>query len=566
MEDKKNQGEANDQAPQLSEEQQQEILNNELAVVPEAERNEIKKVVKTADIVLLDTHKKKVKSFKARFPSKKFAITEDLVFNKEVYDKALEQWREVKNYRTKIAEPSIKELKAPYVAITKFYNDSFNPVIAELKIIEKPISDFVDKMEALEKEEKEKEARILEQKVNERRDILINEGMVFHNGYFEAGNVDFDIPLITLGEIDLKGMTDPIWEQMLTKVKQTIAQVNVKQKEKEAADKLEADKKEKEAARIKKENEEMAAERIESRTIILTGLGMEPMENPTGFKYDSLKITTEFLGTAAKADWDAEFAKLKTAITELKQKAQKEADEKKLLEDRQNELLALNMVWVPAKQEYSIKGIAISLDYLKTATPGGWEEAIADAKHKIEAAKALEKLKEVRHNELVALGLYTDLKFAGYSYKKSGFDVSGHISKDDDAAWDKYVNEFLKVQIKKIDDAIALQAARLAEISPFLLFGHSVATTELYKLDQADYDKLLADTKAAHKAKVDKDLADAAAEKARKDADALAKSTDEVKWKHFIDSLPEPTEMGSEEYKGYAAKAKELIAQIKAIH
>src|SRR4051812_42501824 len=94
-----------EQQPIISPAQEQEILNTELALITnDEERNEIKKVVKTSDVILIDSHKKKIKSFKSRFPAKKFAITPELVWDKAVYEKALEQWREVKNYRTKTAE------------------------------------------------------------------------------------------------------------------------------------------------------------------------------------------------------------------------------------------------------------------------------------------------------------------------------------------------------------------------------------------------------------------------------------------------------------------------------
>ena len=50
----------------LTKDQEQEVVNNALAIVSEADRNDILKVVKTNDVVLIETHKKKLKNFKRR--------------------------------------------------------------------------------------------------------------------------------------------------------------------------------------------------------------------------------------------------------------------------------------------------------------------------------------------------------------------------------------------------------------------------------------------------------------------------------------------------------------------
>jgi len=220
----------------LSEKDQTEIVKNELALIPEAERNDIMKVVKTDDIILIDSHKKKIKSFKARFPAKKYAITEDLVFSKEAYEKALEQWREVKNFRTKNAEPEFKKLKAPYVAITKFYNESTNPIIAEYKAIEKPISDYVDALEALKKAEDEKAQRELEQRLNNRVAKVTDAGAAFDSEYYSIGSEEFDVAPISLGIVDLQTMTDGIFENVLAQIIEKAAIIAQAQADKDAAD------------------------------------------------------------------------------------------------------------------------------------------------------------------------------------------------------------------------------------------------------------------------------------------------------------------------------------------
>jgi hypothetical protein len=260
--------------PELSPEAQAAIVSTELALIPEEDRKEIAKIVKTADVILIDSHKKKLKSFKAKFPAKKYVITDDLVFDKEVYEKALEQWREVKNYRTKNVEPDFKKLKAPYVAITKFYNEQTTPVIADYKAIEKPISDFVDKLEALEKIEKEKEAIALKKRTDDRVDMLIKAGMSFDGEYYSVGSEKFNVPTISLGMVDISTMTDGIFENILQHAKDKndiiVAETEkenaeIKRIEEELIAKAAEDKRlfDLQQAQLKKEQDELAAELAE---------------------------------------------------------------------------------------------------------------------------------------------------------------------------------------------------------------------------------------------------------------------------------------------------------------
>jgi len=266
-------GQLNENAP-LSAEQEQELIQTAIAVIPKEDQAGVQKVIKTNDIVLIDSHKKKLKNFKARFPAKKYAITDDLVFDKDTYEKALEQWREVKNYRTKNVEPDFKNLKAPYVAITKFYNETCNPVIADFKLIEKPISDYVDKLEALKKAEDEKAQRELEQRLDDRVDKIIKAGAYFDGEYYSIGSEEFNVPPISLDVVSIQTMTDGIFENVLGQIIEKNEAITKAQAEKDEAARIaeeqrlaaEAEEKrlfEEQQAKLKKEQDDLAAEMAE---------------------------------------------------------------------------------------------------------------------------------------------------------------------------------------------------------------------------------------------------------------------------------------------------------------
>jgi len=372
----------------LSEKDQTEIVKNELALIPESERNDIMKVVKTDDIILIDSHKKKIKSFKARFPAKKYVITEDLVFSKDAYEKALEQWREVKNFRTKNAEPEFKKLKAPYVAITKFYNESTNPIISEYKAIEKPISDYVDALEALKKAEDEKVQRELEQRLNDRVAQVVAAGASFDSEFYSIGSDEFDVPSISLGIVDLQTMTDGIFENVLAQIIEKAAIISEAQAKKDEEARIveeqriakeAAEKKlfEEQQAKLKKEQDDLAAEMAEFKRqkeelrlaqeklvqdrldeedrlkqaelakkeatkkeriqqLTAPGLHWDGSYYSLGYKHLKVHVSLTQIEELSIEDWDSKMNEVYAGITEqaLLVKEDKEAADKKDAEDK----------------------------------------------------------------------------------------------------------------------------------------------------------------------------------------------------------------------------------------
>lgn len=345
----------------LTPEQEKEVVKNELAIIPESDRKDIELVAKPQDLLLIAATKKKISNFKRRFPAKKFEITPDLKFNKELLDKATEQWREVKNWRTKEAEVAIKKLKEPYVKLTKFYNDTFNPLIADVKAIEKPISDYIDKLEELKKEEYEREEREKQQRTSTRVQQLIDAGMVFDGAYYSVGSGEFGIEQISLGMADINSISDELYDPILEKIKSASTIIATKQKEKdekaakdqeERLAKIEEDKKliEKQKQQIKDQNA-----RIRSRE--LKSLGFVYDEGAKVYFSDPVTIT---LAQSEELDMDAWDVLITDSEKRIQDKKDQAALKQKVL-TRESNLLGIGFKKVQTGFLFSYKEEVMSI-------------------------------------------------------------------------------------------------------------------------------------------------------------------------------------------------------------
>lgn len=334
----------------LTKEQEQEVVNNALAIVTEADRNDILKVVKTNDVVLIETHKKKLKNFKSRFPAKKFEITEDMVFNKEAYDKALAAWREIKNYRTQVVVKDFQKLKAPYIAITKFYNETCNPLIEQFKDVETPVGDFVDKMEALQKAEKDAERIALEKRSNDRVKALIDAGAPFDGNYYTVGSEEFQVETISIGMDTINSVPDDIFEKLLKDISEKAAFIAGKQKEKDDAAAKEQLRKDNELKQLKEQN-------IRVRTRELRTLGLVP-----DVATDGVTVTTKQIEELSFEEWNTLFDGIESKMEEEKNKAAK----RNLVDARENELLAIGLTKSLTGYNRTYKDLSVHV-YFETA-------------------------------------------------------------------------------------------------------------------------------------------------------------------------------------------------------
>lgn len=387
----------------LNEEQQSELVKNELAIVSEADRNDIMKVVKTADVVLIDTHKKKLRNFKSRFLAKKFEITEDMVFNKEAYEKALAAWREMKNYRTQVVVKDFQKLKAPYIAITKYYNETCNPLIEQFKDVEGPVGDYVDKMEKLLQEEKDAEKIALENRSNDRVKALIDAGAPFDGNYYAVGSEEFEVEQISIGMDTINSVPDDIFEKLLKEITEKAAFIATKQKEKETAAAKEQERKDNELKQFKEQN-------VKVRTRELKTLGLVP-----DVATDGITVTTKQIEELSLDEWITLFDGIEKQQEEEKNKVAK----RNLISARENELLAIGLTKTLTgyNRTYKESCVTVTNNDLETLDAESWasvlDKAVSDIAKQKDAkvtddlkANEEKELANIRENELAAYWLF----------------------------------------------------------------------------------------------------------------------------------------------------------------
>lgn len=495
-----NQNQSTDTDEILSEE---DIVKNQLAIIPEAERKEILGVVKTQDVVLIDTHKKKLKNFKTRFNAKKFEIKEDMVFDKEAYEKALAAWREIKNYRTKIVKPDFDKLKAPYIAITKFYNETCNPLIENFKDIENPIGAFVDKMEALEKEEKDRERINLEKRSNERVKLLIDAGAPFDSQYYSVGSEEFGVETISIGMETINSVPDDIFEKLLKEIKEKSATISQKQKAKDDAIRLEQEKKDEDLRKLKENNLKLRAKELKF-------MGFSLNEPGDTYSCNGIQITVKQVAELGLDEWEGLIHDTENKLQAITERiAKRERTEK-----RKSELVAIGLqqTMTGFVSEYKENTIHVSNGIIENEDDAiVWDEAIKDAKDNI----AKQKQQKI----------------------------------DDDA-----------IEAKEK----ALLSAREQALSPYWQFLTGDEKKSLGKMDDDAFIELSEKVQKLHSDKIEKDHTDKLAKDKKEKDGALAKQGDEAIYNDFVTRLRDvsvPTVATPE----YNSKVAEIIRFLKTL-
>lgn len=545
----------------LSDEEKLKAVSSELALAPAADKKEIEKVVKTEDVLLINKHKTKIASFKRRFPASKFefkGFNPDDPENKKEYEKALEAWREIKNWRTKIFVPEIKALKEPYRKLLNFYIEMTNPVEADLKKLEVAPGEFAEKWEAAEKDHKQKEAKALEERTNKRVKDIETAGAAFDGEYYSIGSEEFGVKIISLGLADINAMTDVAFAQVYEQVVAGATIIAQKEKEKKDAADLKA---QQEKEDMEKEKKQLQTGRIELRGELAEAAGMAFNADRDGYEYGQLFISMDNIKEYDKAQWDMFFPTIKTQIKNIKDAAKEKEEKERRLTMRPKDLLAIGMIGFPAKQHFAFNEVVVSDHFLQTAEDAAWEECIEDAKAKIEVIKTRIAEEEKRHNEVLALGYSFANNF--YYYKGIRFDLSSYMKVDADN-WVKTI-EYLEKQPAEIDAAIKLHQERYTALSPYATFGEKVDMDKLAELTSDRFNELLTSKKAAYDTKIANDLEEEKTRQANEKAESLAKSSDAVKLQHVIDHLPVIPEMASVEYMKIAGVIKQKFDEIRGL-
>jgi glycerol-3-phosphate cytidylyltransferase-like family protein len=463
----------------LSPDQEKTLVTNELAIVSETERNEIAKVVKTEDIVLIDTHKKKLKSFRSRFAAKKFEITEDMVFDKEKYEKALAAWREMKNYRTKTVKPDFDKLKAPYIAITKFYNEKCNPLIEEFKEVENPVGAYVDKMEKLEQAEKDKEKLDLERRTNERVKQLLDAGAAFDSEYYSVESEEFGVKRISLGMNEINSLSDEWFAEVLEKIKAGVTLIAAQQKIKDDAVKLEQENQTKELNLLRENNLKVRARELKMLGFVPTNEG-----NTNTTADGRFTITAKDVAELPLEEWIARIEDIETKI----EAAKKESEKKELISKRSAELLEIGLIKESQGfgSAYNKISIFITHQLVEEINEDGWKEFVIEAKESVSLQKTAK---------------FNDDKIA--------------------------------------EEEKALATTREAELAPYWQFVTQEEKSTLGKITEDDYKKLFEGARDLHIQKTNKDAADKTAKENKDKADALAKQGDEAMYNDLVARLKE---------------------------
>jgi hypothetical protein len=315
-----------------------------------------------------------------------------MVFNKESYDKALAAWREMKNYRTQTVVKDFQKLKAPYIAITKYYNETCNPLIEQFKDVETPVGEYVDKMEALQKAEKDAEKIALEKRSNERVQALIDAGASFDSKYYSVGSEEFGVETISLGMDTINSVPDDIFEKFLKEITEKAAFIATKQKEKEDAAAKDQLRKDNELKQLKEQN-------IRVRTRELKTLGLVP-----DVATDGITVTTKQIEELSLDGWIALFDGIESKMEEEKNKVAK----RNLIAARENELLAVGLTksLTGYNRTYKELSVTVTNSDLETLDAESWgvvlDKAVSDiAKQK--DAKVLDDLKANEEKELATV-------------------------------------------------------------------------------------------------------------------------------------------------------------------
>jgi hypothetical protein len=259
--------------------------------------------------------------------------------DKATYKKADEARKELKNLRTKV-ENKRKDIKAPYILISKGIEDHANTLKGLITPEEKRLEGLCDMYEAWETEEKERLQREKQQLLSDRVTKLIEAGIKFEGNFYTIGSVNVDT--VTIGE-----MTPERFTQLVSVV------VEEKQKADQAeADRLKAEAEEKERiAQQQKDNEEQAeklkeqakqltAMRTSLRTQFIQQVGLTLEEGKGIYIYSTpsgnITVTQKEIEDTEDQSWGTMFAGIQTRITDLANlETKRKADEAEELEKKQ---------------------------------------------------------------------------------------------------------------------------------------------------------------------------------------------------------------------------------------
>lgn len=437
----------NEQEQLISEDQAKEILNQELVLVSEQERKELQQVIKTKDVIIIETHREKTKKLKKKYKNK-FQITEGMVYDKDLHEKAVEAEREVRNYRTKTAEVDFDNLKAPYTTLLNFYNKSIKPVIEDLKEVQSPISDYVKKMKELKIEQDRADEIALEKRSNDRVKALIDAGAPFDGNYYAVGSEEFGVEPVSLGMDTINSVPDDIFEKFLKEITEKAAFIAGKQKEKAEAAAKEQEKKDNELKQLKEQN-------IRVRTRELKTLGLVP-----DVATDGVTVTTKQIEELSFEEWNTLFDGIEFKMEEEKKKVAKRS----LVAARENELVTIGLTksLTGYGKTYKDISIHISNNDLETFDDESWFTILNKAVSDIAKQKEEKANDDKKANEEKELATEREKELAPY-WQFVTAEEKSTLGKMESA---EYIPLFVRVKKQhsnKVDDDFKAEQSRIKD-------------------------------------------------------------------------------------------------------
>lgn len=263
------------------------------------------------------------------------------VDDKEGYKTVKKAWQEVRNKRLAVANKH-KEIKGDYLVITRAVDKEKNELTELLEEVELPLKEAMDRIDAIELEQKQNALKEAEQKLHNRVTELLSNGMKYDGSYYAMGdNISMDV--VTLKTMDdeafgrlLKTVTDRN-QELIEAENKRIADEEAERKRVEDQ-KLENERKEKELA---EERLSMKKEKHESRAEHILNLGYSLFENgwwkfSEGKKEDSFQATDTAFADFDAQEWADFLQKRREEVTRLKQQNALEAEEERLAKEKED--------------------------------------------------------------------------------------------------------------------------------------------------------------------------------------------------------------------------------------
>lgn len=427
------------------------------------------KILQEDDLKTLKEAVEKVKGFKRKYTLKKLTVTD--ITDKAQTERLRLAIADVRTTKTGLDKDK-KEKSKPYRDTVAYINENYDKVIDSIELtILNPLKEYKKEVDGLiEAKEKEDELK-KEHLLNERRDKLIAAGIKMGtSGFYEIGSEEFGVDPITLGVVDIQTMTDGIFENILDQVVEKAAIINQAQANKDAADKKAKEEEEAEQERLRlqrikdqaqidaykkaleDEKAEMRRNRIEARTEQLEILGMTMDALSKNMVLGAMRISYDYMGDAPASDWSRFIADFKLSIKENKEKAEKEAARKLLVEKRSQELISIGMIANKTAGGFDYDDIDFSKDFIERASDIDWESSLAEAKSEIEIKEQAKKNKiaadKVISDKAIADKAIADKKVADDLAEKNRIEA---LNKQGDAAvWSDFISRLKAITYPEV--------------------------------------------------------------------------------------------------------------------